>query len=159
MQQIILNGIALADLLNEFRAIVKEEVDNHSNPLPQSTTGKDYLTPKEAADVMMRVKARKIQRKYPHAFLEKATSTTSKTAIEKVFFAEFLSDKATSCTAAAEALNIPQKHLTWYKRELEKLGMLQVVKMDKCPYTKRQVQFITTDPAQFREQFQKLWCK
>lgn len=51
MSQIILNGIALADLLNEFRAIVKDEVSTITTP-PQPTTGKRYLTAKEAANFL-----------------------------------------------------------------------------------------------------------
>ncbi|MCA0229828.1 MAG: helix-turn-helix domain-containing protein [Bacteroidetes bacterium] len=52
MSQIILNGIALADLLNEFRAIVKDEVLNLTTTPPQPTTGKRYLTAKEAAEFL-----------------------------------------------------------------------------------------------------------
>lgn len=52
MSQIILNGIALADLLNEFRAIVKDEVAILTTTPLQSTDGKKYLTAKEAADFM-----------------------------------------------------------------------------------------------------------
>jgi hypothetical protein len=48
MSQIILNGIALADLMNEFRAIVKDEVSSLNTTAPTST-GKRYLTAKEAA--------------------------------------------------------------------------------------------------------------
>ena len=51
MSQIILNGIALADLLNEFRAIVKDEVLTLTTS-PQPTTGKRYLTAKGAADFL-----------------------------------------------------------------------------------------------------------
>lgn len=52
MSQIILNGIALADLLNEFRAIVKDEVLNLTTHPPQPTDGKLYLSAKEAAQFM-----------------------------------------------------------------------------------------------------------
>lgn len=51
MSQVILNGIALADLLNEFRAIVKDEVLTLTAS-PQPTNGKRYLTAKEAADFL-----------------------------------------------------------------------------------------------------------
>lgn len=51
MSQIILNGIALADLLNEFRAIVKDEVSSlTTSPMPN--TGKRYLNTQEAADFL-----------------------------------------------------------------------------------------------------------
>ncbi|AYQ35808.1 helix-turn-helix domain-containing protein [Runella sp. SP2] len=52
MSQIILNGIALADLLNEFRAIVKDEVVNLATTPLQPTDGKKYLSAKEAADFL-----------------------------------------------------------------------------------------------------------
>lgn len=52
MSQIILNGIALADLLNEFRAIVKDEVVSFTTTPPPPTDGKKYLTAKEAAEFM-----------------------------------------------------------------------------------------------------------
>lgn len=52
MSQIILSGIALADLLNEFRAIVKDEVLNLTTTPPPPTDGKLYLSAKEAADFM-----------------------------------------------------------------------------------------------------------
>lgn len=52
MSQIILNGIALADLLNEFRAIVKDEVLNLTATPSQPTDGKLYLSAKEAAEFM-----------------------------------------------------------------------------------------------------------
>lgn len=52
MKQIFLNGIALADLLNEFRAIVKDEVLNLTTTPPPPTDGKRYLSAKEAADFM-----------------------------------------------------------------------------------------------------------
>lgn len=51
MSQIILNGIALADLLEQFRAIVKAEVSTLTTS-PPPTDGKVYLSAKEAADFM-----------------------------------------------------------------------------------------------------------
>lgn len=69
-------------------------------------------------------------------------------------FYEFLSDKITSCSHAAETLGIRQKNLTWSKRELEKAGRLQVVKKMKCPETGRVVQGITTDPNKFTKPIQ-----
>lgn len=51
MTQIILNGIALADLLDEFRAIVKDEVSTLTTS-PQPTIGKRYLNAKEAAALL-----------------------------------------------------------------------------------------------------------
>ncbi|TAG65428.1 MAG: DNA-binding protein, partial [Runella slithyformis] len=51
MSQIILNGIALADLLAEFRAIVKDEVESLSTN-PPAKTGQKFLNAHEAADYL-----------------------------------------------------------------------------------------------------------
>jgi hypothetical protein len=72
-----------------------------------------------------------------------------KKADEMSLFYEYLSDKITSCTDASKVLNIPQKHLTRYKRKFQQAGTLQVVKMNRCPHTRRWVQFITTDKSKF----------
>ena len=85
----------------------------------------------------------------PPKSLNEATSKIRQKTDEMTVFYQFLSDKVTSCTDASITLNIPQKHLTWYKREFEKVGKLQVVKRYRCPHTGKRVQFITTDPAQF----------
>lgn len=68
---------------------------------------------------------------------------------EMTAFYQFLSDKVTSCTDAANKLNIPQKHLTRYKRKFEEAGQLQVVRILRCPHTRRWVQYITTDKSRF----------
>ena len=68
---------------------------------------------------------------------------------EITLFYNFLSDKVTSCTDASQHLSIPQKHLTWYKRSLQKLGKLAEAGKGLCPVTRKRVQFITTDPNQF----------
>ncbi len=51
MNQIILNGINLSDLLNEFRSIVKDEVSSlNTTQLPTTTIrGNKYLTASDAA--------------------------------------------------------------------------------------------------------------
>lgn len=85
----------------------------------------------------------------PPKSLNEATSKIQKKSDEMTAFYHYLNDKVTSCTDAAVMLNIPQKNLTRYKRELEKVGKLQVVKMQRCPHTGRWVQHITTDPKKF----------
>lgn len=89
------------------------------------------------------------QSNYPPKTLKEATSKVQKMTDEMTAFYQFLSDKVTSCTNAAIMLNIPQKHLTRYKRKFEKAGQLQVVKKYRCPHTGRWVQYITTDRNQF----------
>lgn len=91
----------------------------------------------------------KNQSNCPPKSLEPTNPKVRQKADEMTVFYEFLLDKVTSCTDAAKKLNIPQKHLTWYKRAFEKAGKLQVVKKHRCPHTRKWVQFITTDPAKF----------
>ena len=71
--------------------------------------------------------------------------THSKTELQR--FYEFLHIAPRTCTEACIALGIPQKHLTWIKRRLEKAGLLAVVNKGYCPVTRRIAQFLTTDPA------------
>lgn len=89
------------------------------------------------------------QSNHPPKSLNDATSKVQKKTDEMTAFYQFLSDKVTSCTHAAKMLNIPQKHLTRYKRKFEKVGKLQVVKKHRCPHTGRWVQYLTTDRKQF----------
>lgn len=72
-----------------------------------------------------------------------------KKASQKAKFYQYLSNKVTSCTDVATVLNLPQKSLTWIKKEFELAGALKVVEKNRCPHTGRRVQFITTDPTKF----------
>ncbi|MBK6496811.1 MAG: hypothetical protein IPG48_01930 [Saprospiraceae bacterium] len=60
---------------------------------------------------------------------------------------EHLQDKITTCAVVAKETGLPQKYLTWVKRNLEKKGLLYVVRIGTCPLSlRRNVQFITTMP-------------
>ncbi len=71
--------------------------------------------------------------------------THSKTELQR--FYELLHAKPLTCTQACTALGIPQKHLTWLKRRLEKAGMLAEINQCYCPITGRLAALITTDSA------------
>ncbi len=68
---------------------------------------------------------------------------------QRTRFYNFLTDKVASCTDACVVLDIPQKNLTRYKKEFEAAGLLQAVKVVKCPHTRKWVQGISTDPDKF----------
>lgn len=76
---------------------------------------------------------------------EQNKGSDSKTELQRFF--ELLRMRPLTCTQACVILGIPQKHLTWPKRRLEKAGLLAVVNKGYCPVTRRIAQFLTTDPA------------
>ena len=51
-----------------------------------------------------------------------------------------------TCSMASEALNIPQKNLTWYKRHLQDEGKLKVCFRSICRITKYRADYLTTNP-------------
>ncbi|AZQ61731.1 hypothetical protein EI427_05625 [Flammeovirga pectinis] len=55
---------------------------------------------------------------------------------------------STNCMASHD-LEIPEKHLTRYKRLLEKEGKLRVVKPDYCERTGHLAGYLTTDENKF----------
>ena len=62
-------------------------------------------------------------------------------------FFHYLQNKVTTCAVASKETGLPQKYLTWVKRNLEKQGLLYVVKIGTCPLSlRRNVQFITAIP-------------
>lgn len=71
--------------------------------------------------------------------------THSKTELQR--FYELLHAKPLTCTQACTALGIPQKHLTWLKRRLERAELLAEVNKGHCPLTGRVAAFLSTDPA------------
>lgn len=62
-------------------------------------------------------------------------------------FYELLKSEPATASMASAQINIPQKCLTWYKRNFENLGILWVVKRNRCKVTNRFAQYLTTDPA------------
>jgi hypothetical protein len=76
---------------------------------------------------------------------------------DKARFYKHLLDNPCTCTQAALALQVPQKSCTRYKRQLEELGILAVIKLVRCPITGfNHVQLLTTDKALFPEQPKQL---
>jgi len=61
-------------------------------------------------------------------------------------FYDFLKEHVATCSMASEAISVKQKCLTWYKRDLEKAGLLWEVKHDRCPITGFKAWFITCNP-------------
>jgi len=62
-------------------------------------------------------------------------------------FYELLKGEPATASMASAQINVPQKCLTWYKRNFEAIGILWVVKRDRCKITNRFAQYLTTDPA------------
>jgi hypothetical protein len=85
----------------------------------------------------------------PKVSLHKGHGKATKKVDDRTAFYQFLSDKTTSCTDVAETTGIRQKSCTQYKRFWEKLGKLQVIKHERCPHTRRNVQIITTNQEFF----------
>lgn len=62
-------------------------------------------------------------------------------------FYELLKGEPATASMASAQINVPQKCLTWYKRNFENIGILWVVKRSRCKITNRFAQYLTTDPA------------
>lgn len=62
---------------------------------------------------------------------------------------EFLKEKTTSRNMAAVYNDIPLQNVCRYVGMLRKADGIAVVKKDRCAITKREVEFLTTNPALF----------
>ena len=65
---------------------------------------------------------------------------------QKKLFFEYLQKNTVTCSMASEALSIPQKNLTRYKRRLQKEGKLKVCFQGVCKITKYHAEYLTTNP-------------
>lgn len=65
---------------------------------------------------------------------------------QKRKYLALLRKKSVTNTMASEILNIPQKNLCRFKRELEDKGMLAVICIQKCRITGEKAQYLTADP-------------
>ena len=65
---------------------------------------------------------------------------------QKKRFFYFLKNRVVTCSMASQMLGIPQKCLTWYKRQLEESGQLWEVKQARCKITGFTAAYLTTDP-------------
>lgn len=69
---------------------------------------------------------------------------------------DYLQEHTASATMTTVATGIPQKHLTRYKRRLQKMGLLWIVAIQKCKVTGRYVQYLTTNPQAIPKQSSQL---
>lgn len=71
---------------------------------------------------------------------------------EESLFHEALKHVTTTKKAICKALDIGIDNACWYKRELEKNGLLvQSIDEVPCQYTKRMAHNLTTDPNKFED--------
>lgn len=69
-------------------------------------------------------------------------------------FREYLRKNTATCTMVCEAVGIPQKNATWYKRQLEDSGQLVEVYKSECEHTKRKAWYLSTNPTIIKKQKQ-----
>lgn len=65
---------------------------------------------------------------------------------QKKLFFEYLIKHTVTCSMASKALNIPQKNLTRYKRQLENAGKLKACFKSICRVTNHRAEYLTTNP-------------
>ncbi|WP_299394236.1 hypothetical protein [uncultured Gelidibacter sp.] len=70
-----------------------------------------------------------------------------RTQLKTIFI--YLQNHIATATMVFEATGIPQKCITRYKRDLEKLGLLAEVKRQRCKITNYWAWYITTNPKHF----------
>ena len=58
----------------------------------------------------------------------------------------YLKDHLATATMVSEATGVKQKNLTWYKRDLEKRGLLWEVYRAECKSTTYKAWYLTTNP-------------
>lgn len=63
----------------------------------------------------------------------------------------YLVDHIATASMVEDATGVPQKNICRYKRDLERLGELQVVKKDYCKRTGFKAWFLTTNKELFRK--------
>jgi len=68
---------------------------------------------------------------------------------EKLLLAEYLHHAPVSIWMAAYALKIERANCTRYKAQLEKQGVLRVVKIAPCQISGEHVQYVTTNAEFF----------
>lgn len=69
---------------------------------------------------------------------------------------EFLKHNVATNSMCSDALGIPQKNLTRYKRKFEKNNQLWEVYRTKCKHTGHKASYLTTDPDKAPEAPQQL---
>ncbi len=66
---------------------------------------------------------------------------------QKEIFFNFLKEHTSTASMVSKATGIPQKNICRYKRDLERIDKLWVVKIGKCEDTGCDACFLTTNPA------------
>ncbi len=79
--------------------------------------------------------------------LNKGKATTSYTQKKTIF--EYLKKHTATASMVTEATGIPQKCITRYKRDLEKMGLLHEVVKNHCKDTGFRAWYLTTNPDLF----------
>ena len=59
----------------------------------------------------------------------------------------YLKDNVATASMVSKATGIPQKNICRYKRDLEQLGKLWIVRIGKCQDTGCDAGYLTTNPA------------
>jgi Mn-dependent DtxR family transcriptional regulator len=70
-----------------------------------------------------------------------------KTQLKTIF--DYLKDNTATASMVADATGVPQKSICRYKRDLEKVGLLQEVEKKYCVLTGFKAWYLTTNPDAF----------
>jgi Mn-dependent DtxR family transcriptional regulator len=70
-----------------------------------------------------------------------------KTQLKTIF--DYLKDNTATASMVADATGVPQKSICRYKRDLEKVGLLQEVEKKYCVLTGFKAWYLTTNPEAF----------
>lgn len=84
--------------------------------------------------------------------LNEGKDKKQKTQLQTIF--AYLSDRIATASMVSVETGVPQKCITRYKRDLEKVGRLWEVKKTYCEKTGFLAWYITTDPKQAPQQQQ-----
>lgn len=65
---------------------------------------------------------------------------------QKIRFFEYLKENVATASMVADATGIPQKCITYYKRDYEKAGKLKQIERKYCKKTGFKAWYLTTNP-------------
>ena len=83
---------------------------------------------------------------------EQGESKTNFNQLQTIF--HYLKEHVATASMVSAATGVPQKCITRYKRDLEKVGQLAEVKKDDCQLTGFKAWYITTNENLFPQQIQ-----
>lgn len=58
----------------------------------------------------------------------------------------YLRNRTATASMVSSAIGIPKNEITWYKRDLEKSGLLWLVRRDRCQLTGHFAWYLSTSP-------------